>query len=170
MEETNYGNASFDITEMEDSNDIDVRILPISNQLIIPNNKGSTNNLTNFPASQRNTNEIGGSVAGMRSSTYINNRAMVSDNMKYLSRVESINGADENAINRQKKKIWYFSIIDFLVFAVTFPSLIVMYSEWKDCYYNFNWWAMIIVACSLASFSLNLLQVYNLRLHRQFIE
>ena len=67
-------------------------------------------------------------------------------------------------------KIWFFSIVDFAIFAVTFSSYMIMHEKWDDCVYQFNEWAISIIACSFSSFILNFLQVYNLRMEYNYLK
>ena len=81
-----------------------------------------------------------------------------------MYRIESSRSSvdDEQTFRRQKYKAYFFFIVDLVVLVTCLISLIIMFGEWKECYFNFNSWAFIIVVFSLLSLLLNFATVYYL--------
>ena len=84
-------------------------------------------------------------------------------NFEKMYRVESHESTDAKAFRRQKLKIYFFFVIDVVVFSVCLGSLIEMYEDWNhNCERNFNGWAICILIFSFCSILLNFFQWHTI--------
>ena len=86
----------------------------------------------------------------------------VGDKLEFMYRIESDGIVDKKIYNRQKLKTYFFFTIDLAVIIVCTYALFKKFTDWKECYYKFDAWAVCIVILSGLSLILNFGTAFNL--------